>query len=730
MGDDSGWISPKRGDRDYKAQKTLGLSSKDLSMARKHSVASTASTQSRQLYSDARGPEHSAARQTDKPYLPPLELKASSILLHEEFMQQDNDSKTRPSMPVRNRTSSSTLHSHYDAQKVPLSISQQTSESSRRDRALRKVSPDVSRFPLSDKSSINTGKSFKLVPGIDRRKLSKQRPRTSEAAVYQKENPDWRPDSGHGSVPSIKSMTHISARPSKSSRLASVKPNVNPRRLTGTTNKSLLEPLDPACVKVNVRRPRIGAKNWFDDLDDDSSDEELHGEPESQQHFFKGLEDAFEREQIRPPSDQSSSHGVGQTFHLSNSSVSTVKPFLTSNSSMEGSPRVAVLSAKKSVASIVSVQQGTPTQTQPATSRKLAPTQKPDLTKDSFLNLSASDDETDDEVSVAEIPAGSLLTHQPAIRDSVALAFNNDSAVELGLAHESVAATSALGPQHARIRTLKVVNRNSRPEQLQMPVPKRGSSLTLTHLATQAERQSVRYDEDDEDDLIPSFPATPIESDHSAYRMSVSIFSDTASVESRRMMSVTKQEESLLAAMRLKKAAMKQNVTRDKRLRALRRLEQGQSLTPPTNQHSSGSSMSSFRPRQPVQPLYGEETDREAISRASGTTFQTQSSNRYSQMTVENKKPLNRLSLSSDGHSASQSMMSLSTDDRRLSRDTFMTGLSPAVHGQGHSRNRTESSHFSHIVELDRVPGSREEIMSQDFIDWPYKGWHNMGVAH
>jgi hypothetical protein len=731
--------------QDDKAQQTLGITETDIRIARNQSITSTHSSLSHVRSPIGVQSESRSLRQDESKFerkRPQLELKASSILLHEEFHRAEVDKDPVPPMPIRNLASSSTLRSHYDSQKVPLSVSQQTSESSRRDLALRKGSPRVLRFPFGDRESPGAGgRPPRLSSVADGRKLSKQRPHTSEAPQPEIDPHNWRPETGYESIPSIKSMNDVSTtRGFRSSKLANHKPGTGPRRLV-TTNKALLEPMDPASLKVNVRRPKMGAKHWFDGLEEDSSEEDGPvGEPEFQDTFVSGIESAFRDDKIKPPSDGSSVRIDGQSFDFSNSSIATPKQFLKSTSSVGGpSPRIATLHAKASRSSMA---QNSTKSTQAAANLQNPKADiKPEVVGNSFLNLSCSDDEEDlpqNRHKTSNISSRHTSARgTPDIRDSVAMGYRNESPIEIG-----TALTSSVGAQHPRLRTLKVAPRNSnnslKNDQIRMPVPKRGSSLALHYLHDQAEKQSAVLSQ--EDDLIPSFPATPTESDNSAYRMSVSVFSDTASIESRRMMSVTKQEESLLAAMRLKKAAMKQNITQDKRKQALHNLERGQSVQSGRGEHSHATSQRAsyvrqpgvFHPRHPMHRGPSRQIEHEdAYSRNSGTTFQTNTTARQSRLTYDTATPMNRLSLSSDSQeqSASPSMLSLNTTDRRESRDTYLS--SPGA--QGHARQRTESSHFSHVValdDLDKVPDSRDEITSQDFIDWPYRGWSNVAVAH
>ncbi|TVY83271.1 hypothetical protein LSUE1_G001948 [Lachnellula suecica] len=83
-----------------------------------------------------------------------LRGKASSTILGQRY---GDDSATNVSSEIlQHEKSSSTLRSHYDRQKSPLSISQQTSESSTRDLALRKGFPPViQRSPLLQIDSVD-----------------------------------------------------------------------------------------------------------------------------------------------------------------------------------------------------------------------------------------------------------------------------------------------------------------------------------------------------------------------------------------------------------------------------------------------------------------------------------------------------------------------------------------------------------------------------------------------
>jgi hypothetical protein len=79
--------------------------------------------------------------------------KASSTILGQNY-REDAGTDTS-SRRMRHEASDSTLKSYYDRQKSPLAVSQQTSESSARDLALRKGLPPIVRSPLLQTESFD-----------------------------------------------------------------------------------------------------------------------------------------------------------------------------------------------------------------------------------------------------------------------------------------------------------------------------------------------------------------------------------------------------------------------------------------------------------------------------------------------------------------------------------------------------------------------------------------------
>lgn len=706
--------------RETKAEHILGVSEADINTARNQSISSSATNRLQGTLSDTTTEFGTSLLLEDKvPQLPELRLKASSVLLHEECYQDPTSAISNHSGRLKTYDSSSTLHSHYDPQQAPLAVSQQTSDSSRRDFALRKGTPVVVRPNTQESDSMRQmmlPMSSKTRPQHDSKKLSKDRPRTgttvSKTSAKSSRPTTRKADAADFIIPSIptKTFNHVRFSP-HSTNIASPRPS-----------KTLLEPLDPACVKVNIRRPKVGAKYWFDGLEGDSSGEESIDEPAFDETFVNGVESAFQSGRIKPPSDTSTITTTAMDSSLSSSSTPKSFAFRFVKTEPPVVPRIAVLNAKASRSSLKPL----PSKRTPA-KRKPDSLAKNNLKTTSVLNLSSSDDE---DKPITPQRADSAVSG-PALRDSVAMAFNNTSQVELGTA-EAISAMPS-GPDQTQVRKLKVVSQQQKRGQLHMPIPKRTSGRVLMQMTDVTEAN----------DLIASFPPTPVDSIHShrtSIRSSMAI-SETDSVESRRYMSVTKEEESLLAAMRLKKAAMKYNTMHNNRLETLRNLERGQSRQPQSTNDSNRGFVSASQLIIDTRPVT--HSHRRSLSNddriQSGTTFQTTTTrhpSRRSRLTLHSElSPDNvtRLSLSSeasDDASISPSLLSLSTADRRESRDTFFSSASPAH--RAHVRRPTATSHVVALDELDKIP-KRDEIPSQEFIDWPYDGWEarsKLGLAH
>ncbi|RMD42462.1 hypothetical protein DV735_g2670, partial [Chaetothyriales sp. CBS 134920] len=535
---------------------------------------------------------------------------------------------------------------------------------------------------------------------------------------------DWRSVVGHltpKKAKSVRSMGHSSR-----SKEAAHFNQPNPARAPAG-NYNPMYTTDPTCVKVNIWKPKAGTKYWFDGLDDSSEDEDFE-EPEFRQNLVLGIESDFRNDQIGAPSSGKQSHlPIRATGH-------DITPRDgTGLIAGKASNRVAVLNAKASRSNLPSAL---------APQSQLQPLGQHNLSENSVLDLSSDED---DLLGLEKM--GSRSSHH-GLRDSVGLDSNIDSSDELSTAR-TINVISRMKPvEVVRIRRPPAIPPAAR-EQSQMLIPKRGSSLPLTHRHDSAESK------DDSSDLIAAFPLTPVESvaapslntsirSSSAFpltpvgsvapsfntsiRSSVAL-SSTGSVESRRLMSVTRQEESLLAAMRLKKAAMKYNTSQVKRSSAATKtVESGQSPAPSRTltrfpsvpqlyYRSPPTPGSDLTPRRHCPPSLVEDGS--------------------SAVAGEKKDPTpGRLSFSSSTHSAQHSAtpsLPSSTADQRQSRDTnfSLPMANERTTASGHHRTLTVNSHVVALDDLDQAP-KRDQIPSQEFIDWPYKGWETrleLGLA-
>jgi hypothetical protein len=126
------------------------------------------------------------------PELRNLNSKASSTLLGRQYSESgETDSVERR---LRNERSSSTLRSYYDRKNAPLTVSQQTSNSSARDMALRKGHPPVlgafPRSPLLQVDSIddaNTAKEYGFFQ-VQSNQASKSKPSRLNISKYFHKN--------------------------------------------------------------------------------------------------------------------------------------------------------------------------------------------------------------------------------------------------------------------------------------------------------------------------------------------------------------------------------------------------------------------------------------------------------------------------------------------------------------------------------------------------------------
>lgn len=706
--------------KDSKAQHILGITETALNTARNQSISSSTTARIPALtFSDTATELGSTATPIERHEdTPELNLKASSVLLHEEFNINGDNASSLRSRRLKMYGSNSTLNSYYDAQKTPLAISQQTSDSSRRDFALRKGSPVVVKPPSTEKASpLRFFKSSKTREGHEPRKLTKSTPPPSDQHLPL--TPKSQRSFGshrnrNTAIPEVPSHTSKPDTSSKAAKGVHFYPLSSRQSVTVKQSQRIkTSPVKAEVphIKVNIRRPRAGAKHWFDGLEGDSSEEGSVHEPEFHQSFVTGMEMAFEAGSIGMRSSHTD-NGSRLVNEVPNHNDRTQKPRSMSKPPLIP-PRVSTLNAKSSRSTLS--QTGTVRSQSKAKAGSLAST---DLQHTSVLDLSSSDDE--ELRSQSKPPQQNSL---PRLRDSIAIDRINESEIEVGTAK------TIDTKQNCSIKATPSLRRvNGAHSKQKTGLSSKRHSHAPTYLRDRSSERAVGNN-----DLLTSFPATPTEP--AASRRTSFQMSDTASIESRRLMSVTRQEESLLAAMRLKRSALNQPSNRrtERRVQAVKGEERP--LRPPYQAYKSPAALEVLMPQQNKRfDLPRSNYPEKSFDQASCTTFQTGAS----------VDPSVRLSIASYQTDTSveteteimsqMSMVSPAYNNKfnRISRSTFFSSSSGTNDSMDQSFNLKQNAYLTTLEKLRQVP-TRDEVLSQDFIDWPYQGWEatsKLGTAH
>ncbi|KAI1672231.1 hypothetical protein L13192_03090 [Pyrenophora tritici-repentis] len=231
---------------------------------------------------------------------PDMSKKPSSNLLGRMYSGDGKRGSDCNSLSPRLYTpsSSGTLRSHYDAKNSPLAISQQTSDSAIRDRALRRGQPPVltdhgyeiyepspvSPMILDEKRKKEDRKSKPV--RLDLSKLF-PRPRDNDSPNYggpllspnKMVNSPAAMSVNSGYFPRMMSRGSISqAGPTKLQK-TNTRHHDGPMRPQPSPVPNMRQKKEHDYAKVHIRRPPRGAQHWFDALDEDSDES-----PENTQH--------------------------------------------------------------------------------------------------------------------------------------------------------------------------------------------------------------------------------------------------------------------------------------------------------------------------------------------------------------------------------------------------------------------------------------------------------------
>ncbi|KIW25331.1 uncharacterized protein PV07_08518 [Cladophialophora immunda] len=711
---------------EHKVQHLLGITETDFNTARNQSISSSATAKLPALsFSDATtelGSSHPPTEQLDAGT--GLNLKASSVLLHEEFLLKADAAGSTNSKRLKTYGSSSTINSYYEAYKAPLAVSQQTSESSRRDFALRKGAPVVVKSTTADKDSLRQLKLFRLSksdikPGMKKLTKVSSQPGDSPVKMLFGSPRSTRSSDQTGTA------RHVHPNQSKTQKGVRFQSDHSATLINSEKSKpSSVRPSrqETPYVKMNIRRPKAGAKHWFDGLEGDSSDDESVHEPELHPSFVAGMEMAFEGGRIGLLTNE----GARVTTHTPETSSRGTSSKAPSSHLLPASAiptRVSTLNAKSS-RSTLSRNESQQTSSKPKAS-SLAST---DLHKTSILDLSSSDD---DELQPLARGRESGAVHLPLLRDSIAVESLAESDIEIRTAKAVSTKQNITARATPSLRRVHGTNARGPASSLS-----KSSTKRRNHRSTYLSDLSSNPTPEDDDDLLTSFPATPTDQ-ASSHRPSFheSCLSDTASIESRRLMSVTRQEESLLAAIRSRKAALGQSSgaggAADRRIQVLRDMEKKPAKHQRPPRTSAALEVQLTLQRRAQEQLQSPYSDAN-FDQASCTTFQTglstEPSARYSLASFHTGTSIEpETELSSSMAAFSPALLAPSNGAvNRMSRSTFFSTSTNS--SRDNSRNRRESHYLATLEQLQAAP-KREEVSSQDFIDFPYNGWMKLAAT-
>ena len=500
--------------------------------------------------------------------------QASSPLLGEQYMCDSTNGGTlnKATSPQARRTDTfSTLRSHYDPKKSPLSISQQTSASSARDMALRKGFPLISG-PMSQSadperlhsrnmstdtkvsgSSKLSGNSVQRINSIPRRRPSVTDPPT----LYPDANQAF-----HAVSPPPALIN--AALPKPLGLQSQQKPSFSRPRWWAKVKTQMPTPIAiedqqrfkdcndfVPSIKLNVKKPKVksdaGMRNWFDGLEDEeaSSDSQPDIEPKYQiEEPYKSPVSVQEMMLQRSPSQRISER------KRSFSNNSEPASFADRKSSLRFAfPPIRVLhrgsspQALEDTSTLGSTHGSLGSSGIQAPTRSKGPRRGADLQLVSFLELSSSEDETE---STSDAPC-----RRHRIRASIEKA-SYDNEVSVG---------SAQRAQPVRPRSIvnghtRSLSRRSKKSENVPPVPKIPEKPRISKRTS-----SVRWRE------VMEHKAGSTEStvDSGESSLSGSISAQRTSTRAKqtirrsRFMKVTSEEEKLLEAMREKRASIRQD---------------------------------------------------------------------------------------------------------------------------------------------------------------------------
>lgn len=469
---------------------------------------------------------------------------------------------TEQQKKLKREPSSSTLRSFYDRKKSPLAVSQQTSDSSARDLALRKGHPPVIPMPLGDVSRPQPPKSASTITEA----VLKRRPgRLDFSTLFPKPLPQ------SGPLLSPERYTHSPPPLSPTSEMDSLEQQPPPllrdifvggtrQHFTPSFTHISHQPNTSADSKMHVQRPSGSTKNWFDGQAGNISEDDSECDPEMRPCFIdKAFRTASSHRLLR--SDSRPRHRIAQEVRTHRSSGHPP------SKNTEKSPSVGIKAPDESV--LREVLHNWEVKPRNATAEKRTPVSRShsspsnaldlaDLQEQSVLCLSSSDDE-DYHIEKEELPRP--RQQEPHLRDSIGVD-SIDSDIEIGTAQ--AVDTSFLGTFKPRAQSNSLRHCSSTNAKLKVERP-RAVKIPDRHSSKQAVAPNL-----DNMVLLTSDDGildTPVPDMGDRESLSSKHSTRTAPAMTRResplLIALTPQEASLLGAMRSMRASMRRNIRPD-----------------------------------------------------------------------------------------------------------------------------------------------------------------------
>ncbi|KAF2798491.1 hypothetical protein K505DRAFT_333417 [Melanomma pulvis-pyrius CBS 109.77] len=505
---------------------------------------------------------------------PSMSNRPSSTILNNAYSGDDRRQSNCSSISkkLHPRTSNSTMRSHYDAQNSPLYISQQTSDSAVRDRALRKGKPSVAATHDSDLDMDDHGHghvpsplSRQLSDDIKKQNRKSKPPRLDLSRLFPKPKAtsDTTLLSPNKLVNSPSAMSTTSEYfPRPMTRMPTPDPK-GQAKLTKTAKRQQVSPstlpisTSPVRLhkreqydnaKINVRRPPRGIQHWFDGIGDESDESSEEEHPPV--HAPKP---------INPPGTHMASAQKNSLTRLLNSATSsqqTLRPHQPSPASRKDqfTYKSSHLDHRLNSPSQFSMQ----SQSSLVSSKtRDSAFSKSNLQDSSVLSISSSEDEDEDH---APVPS------KFAVRASIDIP-EDDGDIIIGKAHAfemrprhtrrapsegklSIMSTSTNATNATNAATIEVMY-SPEPYMPHLFPRSYGSSRRSSHVR----QPSVIHEDEDVRPKTSSYrPMSPSSVSIRSARTSTS--EPRSRAEQHKLMAVTAEEEALLEMMRQKRAAM------------------------------------------------------------------------------------------------------------------------------------------------------------------------------